>query len=119
MAFDYFQPDRVDPRFAHRRQVGRTQAIGEVVGGFFGSRYETPHRQLGRIAEQWQRLLPADLVDRTALVGLRRGVLSVIVADSATLYRVDRLLRQSALAELRTAAGAAIRRVKLEQGKLP
>lgn len=109
----------VEPRFAYRRQTQRTQSVGDVVGGFFKSRYETPHKQLGRIAEQWQRLLPDEIVQHTALVGLRRGVLTVTVADSAVLFRLDRMLRESVLADLRSAANARINRVKLEQGKLP
>ena len=72
-----------------------------------------PHKQLGELSTLWTRHVPAHLLEQTALASLSRGVLTVRVADSATLYELDRLMRAGLEMRIRAAAPATLRRIKL------
>jgi hypothetical protein len=71
-----------------------------------------PHQQLGALVEAWRELIPPGLLERTALVSLTRGVLTVHVADHASSYELDRLLRGGVEQRLRQASKASLRKVK-------
>jgi len=73
-----------------------------------------PHVQLGRVVKVWQDLIPGRLCDRTALVSLSRGVLTVHVTDSPTMYELDRLLRGGLERRIKTSCRAKITRIKLK-----
>ena len=73
-----------------------------------------PFKQLEGLAQHWQNLVPPDLLPHTRLNGLARGVLTVSVDSSASLYELDRLLRGGLETELVKAhRGPAMRRIKL------
>lgn len=74
---------------------------------------ERPHRQLGDLADLWQRLVPAELVERTTLRGFQRGTLQVAVADSGTRYQLDRALRGGVESKLRSAFKGNLRAIKV------
>ncbi len=110
--------DRQIERLRHfrgRREVD--SGLGFIVDQF-QRQVARPHQQLGQLAEQWQALVPAALAERTRLRSFARGTLSVAVADSATLYQLDRLLRGGLERRLRSAGASALRRVKLQVGPL-
>lgn len=75
-----------------------------------------PHQQLGKLVEAFIESVPAPLAERTALVSLSRGVLTVHVADNVTLYEMDRLLRGGLEQQLRKACGVTLRKVKCRVG---
>lgn len=108
----------VDPRHAWRRRDDRTAQLGSVVDRFWDKRYAKPHQQLAELAPLWEKLLPEALASRTMLRSLHRGVLTVVVADSGTLYQLDRALRNGVEQQLARHCAGKLRRVKLEQGKL-
>lgn len=71
-----------------------------------------PHKQLGQIARLWEQAVPPALADRTALVSLTHGVLTVHVADSSAMYELDRLLRGGVELRLRQSCETTLRKVK-------
>ena len=77
-----------------------------------------PHRQLGALAVLWRELVPCELLERTALVSFSAGVLTVQVADSSTLYQLDRLLRSGLERQLRSGCKATLRKVRCRAGAL-
>lgn len=82
----------------------------------FKSEVERPWKKLERVSEVWAELLPADLIERTRLQSLDRGILRVGVSDSVTLYELDRVLRSGTQRELIRripGGGAAIRKIRL------
>lgn len=79
----------------------------------FERKIARPHRQMGSLTKLWQQLLPAHLVERTALDGFARGQLGVQVADSSTLYQIDRLLRSGLEKQLQQLSRTALKKVKL------
>ncbi len=115
MGIDNARERPVDPRHVWRERDDRTAQLDDIYAGFFDKRYARPHRQLSQIAEIWSRLVPAPLAEKTALRSLHRGVLTVAVDDSATLYQLDRLLRGGVEQQIKRQSGGALRRIKLEQ----
>jgi hypothetical protein len=79
---------------------------------------ERPHKQLGDLGELWRSLLPAEIVQRTRLEGLSRGVLRVTVNSSATLYELDRLLREGVDRELKRQHKGMLTKVRLRLGQI-
>ena len=80
----------------------------------FKQQIARPHKQLSAVADQWQQLVPGELVEHTRLEGLRRGVLKVSVDSSSRLYELDRLLREGLAQQLiRSCGGSGLRRVHL------
>lgn len=84
----------------------------------FKKQVKRPHEQLGQLSEAWERLVPPPIAQHTALESLSRGVLRVRVAQSATLYKLDRMLRSGLERQLRQHAPTTLRRVKLRIGVL-
>lgn len=50
-------------------------------------------KSMGAVATAWQELVPSPLADRTALVGVSRGVLTVRAGDASARFELDRWLR--------------------------
>ncbi|WP_428386898.1 DciA family protein [Mucisphaera sp.] len=103
-----------------RTQARLKRAERDLSLGFmkqaFRAEIERPWKKLEQVVEAWREVLPTQVAERTRLQGLDRGTLRVGVADSATLYELDRLLRSGAQRELlaRVRGGAAVvRKIKL------
>lgn len=80
---------------------------------------EKPYKQLVAMAELWPRLVPADLVARTKLETISRGVLKVIVDSSGALFQLDRLLRDGLETKIITQhKGPAFRKIQLRVGRI-
>lgn len=85
----------------------------------FKREVEKPYKQLLAMAQLWPQLVPAELLARTKLETISRGVLKVIVDSSGALYELDRLLREGLEQKLITQnKGPAFRRVQLRVGRL-
>jgi hypothetical protein len=76
-------------------------------------RLRRAERDLVGIADAWTAVIPPDLARRTALKGVRRGVLQVQVHDHAARYELDRLLRAGGTQRLLDACRAGFRSVRL------
>jgi len=91
----------------------RAAKLGEFLGKEFERTCSKPYRRLGKLAEIWQDIVPNDLLGHTALISFQRGILTVAVDSSSNLYKLDRLLAERLLAELRDRfKSTALRRVK-------
>lgn len=85
----------------------------------FKKEIQKPYKQLCQMTEVWTALVPADLLQRTRLESLSRGVLRVIVDSSSSLYELDRLLRQGLEREIITQhKGPAVRKIQLRVGQV-
>ncbi len=109
-------PDRHDEHLSHLRRW-RNRPAPDLTLAFVARQFkrdiEQPHKQIGRLVAAWEKLLPDELVQRTALVSLRRGVLTVEVPDSATLYELTGRLRDGLQQQLREQAKGSLHRVKV------
>ena len=72
-----------------------------------------PSKHLGQFVELWERHGPQALAPRTALAKFHRGVLTVHVADSATLYELDRLVRGGLQRQIASEAKTTLRKIRL------
>ena len=101
----------------HRVRGERDQSLSEFLGM---TAAETRRKQtkLGRLIELWQELVPAPLVDRTAIAGFHGGVMTVEVDSASTAFHIDRLLRGGLLDELRRRFSATLVKVRTRIGAM-
>lgn len=103
-----------------RLRTWRSGKEPDLSLGFIGKMFEKqiarPHKKMGKLIELWEQHIPADLASRTALHSYSRGVLRVDVADSATLYQLDRMLRSGAEQQIRQSFTGSLRTIKLKLG---
>ncbi|MBX3353570.1 MAG: DUF721 domain-containing protein [Phycisphaeraceae bacterium] len=76
-------------------------------------RYQRDSKRLAGACAAWEAACPPDLLSRTSIVALARGVLTVGVDGASTRYALDRALRDGGLDALRRASSAAISKVKM------
>lgn len=74
-------------------------------------------RQLGRLAEIWQEVVPDGILEHTALDGIRSGTLTVRVDSSPHRFQLRQLLDGGLLAEIRARFSGALNKVRLEPGQ--
>lgn len=97
-----------------RNRPESAAALAEFLPGQFRNEVERPLRQFASLGAIWSEILRPDLLPRTRLESLSRGVLRVAVDSSATLYDLDRELRAGLERELiKRHKGPAFRRVQL------
>lgn len=70
-------------------------------------------RGLAGVAEAWEAICPPDLLGRTAIRSIRRGVLTIGVADATACYELDRLLKGGGERELIRRCPMGVRKVRL------
>lgn len=70
-------------------------------------------RSFGSLGAAWQQLTPPDLVERTSLVSLARGILTVRCDDAACKFELDRWLRSGGEVAVIKRAATTLNRVKL------
>ena len=95
----------------HRVRPERDESLGLIMANTADQTRRTQSK-FGRLIDLWQQLAPADLVNRTALVGLHNGVLTVDVDSASTAYQVDRLLRGGLTDELRRRFNGSLAKVR-------
>jgi hypothetical protein len=100
-----------------RLQAWRGRRGGESAIADFVSRVaedtRRAHRRLGNLADLWQQLLPPEIVQCTALTGMRGGVLHVAADSAAVAFQLDRLLRGGIESELRHGYGGTLTRIRI------
>jgi predicted nucleic acid-binding Zn ribbon protein len=74
-------------------------------------------RQVGKLAEVWDEVIPEEIQEHTALESLSRGVLTVRVDSSAHRYQLRMLLSGGLLEEIRSRFGGALSKVRLIPGQ--
>lgn len=98
---------------ALRARRGRDVSIDKLIESM-KTQADRQHRKMGDLIELWTELLPAELVEATALIGLRGGVLSVAADSASVSYELDRRLREGLLAALRSRYRGTLTRVKVQ-----
>ncbi len=92
----------------------RVQPLGAFLPQQFEREHRKPFDRLGEFIEKWAELMPPEIVERSRLSAFSRGVLTVHVDGSSTLYHADRLLKSGLENELRLAGRRAVlRKVRL------
>jgi hypothetical protein len=90
---------------------------GEMVA-FFKQCVEKRQTKLGKIAEAWGTLVPANLSDHCSLESLSRGTLTVIVDSSSHLYELKQLLLAGIQQQMFLACrSTGLRKINLKPGR--
>jgi hypothetical protein len=96
------------------RLAARSRRV-EVSGLFAMTQRELQRteKRLAGTAALWERVCPPELLERTCVVGLQRGTLTIGVRDHSTRYMIDRMLRSGLEADLIRRSAVSISSVKL------
>lgn len=86
--------------------------LGDVLLPWFEKSVNRPADKLEGITEAWQKLVPAALVDRSRLLGLHRGTLTVALDSAPVRAQLDGLLRGGLLRQLQTECRGTLYRIK-------
>ena len=121
--FDYHLPmpssplqRRIDAvRDGRSIRQDRVQALKDFLPQQFERDHRKPFDRLGEFIEKWAEIMPPEIVERSRLSAINRGVLTIHLDGSSTLYAADRLLKSGLESQLRLAGRKAmLRRVRLE-----
>ncbi len=92
----------------------RTQALADFLPAQFEREHRRPFDRLGEFIGKWAEIMPPEIVERSQVAAFSRGVLTIHVDGSSTLYAADRLLKAGGEQQLRLAGRRALlRRVRL------
>ncbi len=91
------------------RDLGLADTLGAL-----GRNLKAEARKSGGIGAAWAAAVPAELLERTQIVALSRGVLRVRCDDAATLHQVSQWLRAGGQDQLVRLAPVALSKVKPE-----
>ena len=73
-------------------------------------------RSVGGCAAAWASVVPPELLARTALEGVTRGVLAVRVPNAAARFELDRFLRSGGQRRLVAACSTTLHQVRIMVG---
>ncbi len=99
-----------------RARFDADASIGGLVSGV-AQRAEQTQRRLGALTDVWESLVPAEIVARTRLTGLRAGVARVVVDCASTAYELDRMLRGGMEQQLRRRFRGTLMRIRISIGE--
>lgn len=103
---------RIESLRGLRVRPGRDQGVAELFRRT-ASELERAERSIGQASEAWRAVCPSDLLTRTSVVSLNRGVLTVGADSASTRYELDRMLRAGGERAVIRACRASVRKVKV------
>lgn len=74
-------------------------------------------RQLSKLGEIWDDVVPDSLRDHTALESFRRGVLTVLVDSAAHRFHLQTLLAGGVRKEIQARFGGALNKIRVLPGQ--
>lgn len=109
--------NRIERLRASRVRPMPDRSIRNPIDAMLRSLRQSQRRFAG-VAEAWQAWCPPELLDRTMLSAVNRGVVVVRVPDAGTRFRLDRALRAGGLRDLQRRSRSAIRTVRIDLGDI-
>ena len=86
--------------------------LGDVLLPWYEKMIARPAEKLETVTELWHALVPARLLQRTRLLGLAKGTLSVAIDSAPLRADLEAQLRSGLLGQLQTTSRGTIYRVK-------
>ncbi len=74
-------------------------------------------RQLSKLGEVWDEVVPQELSEHTALESFNRGVLSVLVDSASHRFQLQTMLDGGLTGEIRSRFSGALNKIKLVMGQ--
>lgn len=109
-------PRQAQNQLQRRQDQIESRSRRVEVSGLFAAQQRELQRTEKRLAGSsalWERVCPPELLERTCVVGLQRGTLTIGVRDHSTRYVLDRMLRSGMEEDLRRRSAVSISSVKL------
>jgi Dna[CI] antecedent DciA-like protein len=101
-----------------QRQIpDRSAPVGQPLAFLMKHVLEKRVRKLSQLAGIWDACIPEGIRDHTALEGLNRGVLTVIVDSAPHRFQLQTLLRGGLLREIQQRFPGSLNRIKLRPGQ--
>jgi len=91
--------------------------LGQTVSLFVKHNLARRVRQLGKLAEIWDEVVPERIREHTALESFNRGVLTVLVDSAAHRFQLQTLLAGGLKREIQARFSFALDRIKLKPGQ--
>lgn len=110
------QPRNHADRLTALREARARPTRDAAAGPLFTAAARDLHRlekKLAGVAEAWEAVCPNHLLERTSILSVSRGVLSIGVADAPARFEIDRLLGAGAKRELIRRCPMTVRRIRL------
>lgn len=108
--------DRLAHRIERLREARGFKHRNDDAGPLFaqeGRALARMERRLGSAGGAWSAVCPPELIGKTEIKGLTRGVLTIGAHDAATRYEVDRMLRCGGDRALIERCAMTVRRVRV------
>lgn len=110
-------PAQAAQRLARLREIRgpKPRPSGEMSGFFQGVRRELARteKKLGGVGAAWADRCPGHLVERTAVKGVSRGVLTIAATDPAVRWELERALKGGLARDVIAASPMTVRRIKV------
>ena len=74
-------------------------------------------RQLSKLSEVWDDVVPQEIAEHTALESFNRGVLSVLVDSASHRFQLQTMLDGGLTGEIRARFSGALNKIKLVMGQ--
>ena len=100
-----------------RQAQDRTAILGQPLTSLMKHTLAKRVKQLGKLAQVWDELIPDSIREHTALESFNRGTLSVIVDSSPHRFQLQTLLMGGLMHELQARFDGALNRVRLVPGQ--
>ena len=110
------QPDSIADRIESLRERRVPKPRNNAMSDLLAARTKALKREsrgTGVVATAWGELCPPHLLERTGVVGITRGVLTLSADDAAARFEVDRVLRCGVERELLKRLPLNVRRVRV------
>ncbi len=95
----------------------RAAPLSRPLGMFMKYKLAKKVRQLSKLCDIWDALIPDEINDHTALESFNRGVLTVTVDSSPHRYNLQMLLSGGLMRELQARFDGAVNKVRLIPGQ--
>jgi hypothetical protein len=96
-----------------RQLTGRIKHLSQPLGTYLKRDLAKRVRQVGKLADVWDEVLPRELAEHTSLLGFTRGVLTVGVDSASHRFLLQTQLQAGLKKKIQSHFGGAIRRIKL------
>lgn len=103
-----WQQRQFDDRVAH---------LSQPLALFMKHKLAKRVRQLSKLGEIWDEVIPEEIADHTALESFNRGILKVMVDSAPHRFQLQTLLTGGLMREIRARFGGAIQKIRLVPGQ--
>lgn len=100
-----------------RQAPNRTAHLGQPLAYLMKHTLGKRVRQVSRLAEIWDEMIPEEIRDHTALDSFQRGVLTVLVDSPAHRFHLQNLLVGGMLRQMQEQFSGTLRKVRLVPGQ--